>query len=57
MKQTDMGGCNFEEITFDYIYPFFKKHTLKKISKMCSTKYDFKIPDLYPKPLIITGVT
>ena len=23
---------------------------------MCSTKYDFNIPDLCPKPLIITGV-
>ena len=24
MKQTDVGeGCNFEVITFDYIYPFF----------------------------------
>ena len=30
MKQTDVGGCNFEVITFDYIYPFFlKKRTLK----------------------------
>ena len=31
MKQTDVvGGCNYEVITFDYIYPFpFKKHTLK----------------------------
>ena len=32
MKQTDVGGaegCNFEEITFAYIYPFFlKKKTL-----------------------------
>ena len=31
MKQTDVGeGCNFEVVTFDHIYPFFKKkHTLK----------------------------
>ena len=58
MKQTDMGeGCNFEVITFDYIYPFFLKTYFKNVSKMCSTKYDFNIPDLFPKPLIIIGVT
>ena len=53
MKQTDMGkGCHFEVITFDYIF-LFKKCTLK----ICSTKYDFNIPDLLcSKPLIITGV-
>ena len=51
-------GCNFEVITFDYIYPFFLKTYFKNASKMCSTKYDFSIPDLlYPKSLIITGVT
>ena len=38
MKQTDVGGaegCNFEVITFAYIYPFFfkKKHTLKMSAK------------------------
>ena len=37
MKQTDAGGaegCNFEVITFDYIYPFFfKKHALKMSTK------------------------
>ena len=48
MKQTEGGhaeGCNFEVITFDYIYPFFLKN-------MYSTKYDFDIPDLLcPKPL------
>ena len=34
MKQTDVGdaeGCNFEVITFDYIYAFFKKHVLNKV--------------------------
>ena len=37
-EKTDVGeGCNFEIITFDYIYPFFKKKTY---FKMCSTKYD-----------------
>ena len=53
------GGYNFEVITFDYIYTFFKKKTyFKNLSKMCSTKYDFNIPDLLcPQPLIITGVT
>ena len=34
MKQTDVGGggegCNFEVITFDYMYPFFLKKTLLK---------------------------
>ena len=30
IKQTNVGGgCNFEVITFDYIYFFFKKHSLK----------------------------
>ena len=36
MKQTEVGeGCNFEVITFDYIYPFFfkKKHTLKMLAR------------------------
>ena len=29
-----VGGCNFEVITFDYIYPFFlEKHTLKMSAK------------------------
>ena len=32
MKQTDVGGgaegCNFEVITFDYIYPFCLKNIL-----------------------------
>ena len=28
MKQTDVGGCNFEVITFDYIYPFFLKKNI-----------------------------
>ena len=33
MKQTDRG-CNFEVITFDYLYPyFFKKDTLKSQQK------------------------
>ena len=51
-------GCNFEIITFDYTYPFFKKTYFKYVSKMCSTKYDLNISDLLcPKPLIITGVT
>ena len=51
--------CNFELITFDYIYPFFnKKLSFKNVCKMCSTKYDVNISDLLcPKPLIITGVT
>ena len=58
MKQTDVGGCNFEVITFDYIYPFFLKKNFKNVSKMYLTKYDFNIPDpLYSKPLIITGIT
>ena len=55
VKQTDVGGaqgCNFEVITFDYIYPFLKKTYFKNVSKMCSTKYDFNIPDLLcPEPL------
>ena len=36
MKQTDVEeGCNFEVITFDYIYPsiFSKKHILKMSAK------------------------
>ena len=58
IKQT-CGGCNFKVITFDYIYMhFFKKTYFKNVSKMCSTKYDFNIPDLLClKPLIITWVT
>ena len=48
IKQADIGGAegwNFEVITFNYIYPFFLKN-------ICSTKYDFNIPDLLcPKPL------
>ena len=58
MKQTEVGeGCNFEVITFDYISIFFSEQ-FKNVSKMCSTKYDFNIPDLLcPKPLIITGVS
>ena len=29
IKQTDVGeGCDFGVITFDYIYPFFKKNIL-----------------------------
>ena len=27
------GRCNFEVITFNYIYPFFQKHTLKISAK------------------------
>ena len=34
------GGCNFEMITFDYIYPFFKKTYFGGVSKICSTKYE-----------------
>ena len=26
MKQIDVGGCNFEVITFDNMYPFFLKN-------------------------------
>ena len=51
MKQTDVGMCNFEVITFEYIH--FLKTYFKNVSKMCSTGYDFNIPDLLcPKPLI-----
>ena len=58
MKNWCGEGCNFEIITFDYIYPFFKKIYFKNVSKLYSTKYDFNISDLLcPKPLIITGVT
>ena len=47
MKQTGVGQrCNFEVITFNYIYPFFLKTYFKNVSKLCSTKYDFNIPDL-----------
>ena len=34
MKLTDVGGgCNFEVITFDYIYPFVLKNILLSICK------------------------
>ena len=39
MKQTDVWeGCNFEVITFDYIYPFLKKKKkiLKKLLAKCA---------------------
>ena len=57
MKQTNLReGCNFEVITFDYISIFLKKCMyFKSVSKICSTKYDFNIPDLLgPKPLIMS---
>ena len=40
--------CNFEVITFNYIYPFFfkKKTYFKNVSKMCSTKYDSRLPSI-----------
>ena len=31
MKQTDWGECNFEVITFDYIYPLKKKKNFKSV--------------------------
>ena len=37
MKQTDVGGYNFEVITFDYISIFFKK-TLKMSAKCVQQK-------------------
>ena len=55
MKQTNIGGCNFEVITFDYISISLKK-TLEMSAKCAQQRYDFNIPDLLcPKPLIITG--
>ena len=33
MKQIDVGRDYFQIITFDYIYPFFKKHTSKMSAK------------------------
>ena len=33
MKQTDVGGCNFEVITFDYFSIFLRKHTFEMSAK------------------------
>ena len=44
MKQTDVGGaegCNFEVITFAYIYPFFKKKTTLKCQQNVLNKVLF----------------
>ena len=59
MKQTDVKGCVILKklLLTTYIH-YLKKKNFKNVSKMCSTEYDFNIPDLLcPKPLIITGVS
>ena len=45
MKQTDVGRGVILKYLLLTTYIHFKKN-FKNVSKMCSTKYDFNIPDL-----------